>query len=68
MERKANPFQPHVYSNQTGSHSIVYKNCFNHRKRDGFAGIFRVKALRPIKYLKMLDNVLPEQTEKDFKQ
>ena len=46
----------------------MYKNCYNHRKKDHFYGVFRVKVNKETKYLKMLDHLIPGDQGKGFKQ
>lgn len=68
VDRRERPLDAHVYSDRKGSRSLVYKNCFNHRPKDHFSGIFRVKISKEAKYLGMLDHIVPEEMGNSFKQ
>lgn len=43
MDRTAKGTDKHAVHNENKLRSLVFKNCFNHRKNDPCVGIFRVK-------------------------
>lgn len=68
LERKTRNVQSHVVYNDNRSRSLVYKNCHNRRKKDHPIGIFRVKASKSAKYAHLLEHILDEDVQVNFRQ
>jgi hypothetical protein len=68
MERSVRSTEKHTVRDDSKLRSLVFKNCYNHRRQDPEVGIFRVRIAKESKLLHLMEHGLEDTLSSEFKQ